>query len=47
MKQETRVVRAGRDKGHYWGSVNPPVYHVSTVLYDSLADFLAVISSPI
>ena len=35
MKQETRVVRAGRDKGHYRGSVNPPVYHVSTVLFDS------------
>src|SRR5438874_523215 len=46
VKQETRVVRAGRDKGHYRGSVNPPVYHVSTVLYDTLADFLAV-SKPV
>ena len=42
MKQETRVVRAGRDMGHYRGSVNPPVYHVSTVLFDSMAEFLAV-----
>jgi len=41
VKQETRVVRAGRDKGHYRGSVNPPVYHVSTVLFDSMAEFLA------
>jgi cystathionine beta-lyase len=46
VKQETRVVRAGRDKGHYCGSVNPPVYHVSTVLYDSLAEFLAI-SKPV
>ncbi len=46
MKQETRVVRAGRDKGHYRGSVNPPVYHASTVLYDSLAEFLAI-SKPV
>ena len=42
MKQETRIVRAGREKGFYKGSVNPPVYHVSTVLYDSLASFLAI-----
>ncbi len=42
MKEETRVVRAGRDRGHYRGSVNPPVYHVSTVLFDSMAEFLAV-----
>ena len=42
MKQETRVVRAGREKGYYKGSVNPPVYHVSTVLYESLASFLSV-----
>jgi len=46
VKQDTRVVRAGRDRGHYRGSVNPPVYHVSTVLYDSLAEFLAV-SKPV
>ena len=42
MKQETRVVRAGREKGYFKGCVNPPVYHVSTVLHDSLASFLSV-----
>ena len=42
MKQETRVVRAGREKGYYKGCVNPPVYHVSTVLHDSLASFLSI-----
>ncbi len=42
MKQETRVVRAGREKGYFKGCVNPPVYHVSTVLHDNLASFLSV-----
>jgi cystathionine beta-lyase len=42
VKQETRVVRAGREKGFYKGSVNPPVYHVSTVLHDNLASFLSI-----
>jgi cysteine-S-conjugate beta-lyase len=42
VKQETRVVRAGRDKGYFKGCVNPPVYHVSTVLHDNLASFLSV-----
>ena len=30
---ETRVVTAGRDPASYYGFVNPPVYHASTVLY--------------
>jgi cysteine-S-conjugate beta-lyase len=41
VKEETHVVRAGRDRGHYRGPVNPPVYHASTVLFDSMAEFLA------
>jgi len=46
VKQETRVVRAGREKGFYKGSVNPPVYHASTVLYENLAAFLSI-SKPV
>jgi cystathionine beta-lyase len=37
----TRVVTAGRDPASYYGFVNPPVYHASTVLYPSAEDFLA------
>jgi cysteine-S-conjugate beta-lyase len=39
--QDTRVVNAGRDPASYYGFVNPPVYHASTVLYPSAEDFLA------
>lgn len=37
MQEDTRIVRAGRDPAAYQGAVNPPVYHVSTVTYPSLA----------
>ena len=40
-RPETRVVTAGRDPAAYFGFVNPPVYHASTVLYPSAEDFLA------
>src|SRR5271155_986228 len=36
-----QVVTAGRDPRAYHGFVNPPVYHASTVLYPSAADFAA------
>src|ERR1700689_4479534 len=39
--QDTRVVNAGRDPFSYYGFVNPPVYHASTVLYPSAEDFVA------
>jgi cysteine-S-conjugate beta-lyase len=38
---DTRVVTAGRDPPSYYGFVNPPVYHASTVLYPSAEDFVA------
>jgi cystathionine beta-lyase len=38
---DTRVVTAGRDPASYYGFVNPPVYHASTVLYPSAEDFVA------
>ena len=37
----TKVVTAGRDPASYYGFVNPPVYHASTVLYPNAEDFLA------
>ena len=37
----TRLVSGGRDPLANHGFVNPPVYHASTVLYRSAADYLA------
>ena len=39
MKDETLIVRAGRHPHEHHGAVNPPVYHASTILADSLADY--------
>ncbi len=38
MKDETKLVTAGRDPDNNLGIVNPPVYHASTVLYPTVAD---------
>jgi cystathionine beta-lyase len=38
-KDETRVVHAGRHPEEFHGIVNPPVYHASTVLSPTLADW--------
>ena len=40
-RPDTRVVTGGRDPASYHGFVNPPVYHASTVLYRSAADYVA------
>src|SRR2546423_652465 len=37
LKPETRVVRAGQKKSRNAGIVNTPVFHASTVVFDSLA----------
>jgi cystathionine beta-lyase len=37
----TRLVNGGRDPFAYHGFVNPPVYHASTLLYPTAADYLA------
>ncbi len=37
MKDETKLVTAGRDPENNLGIVNPPVYHASTVLYPTVA----------
>jgi len=39
MRDETKVVHAGRHPEEFEGAVNPPVYHVSTVLSPNLADW--------
>jgi cystathionine beta-lyase len=38
LKPETRVVRAGQNKARNAGIVNTPVFHASTVLFDTVAD---------
>ena len=37
MKHDTTLVTAGRHPKDNYGSVNPPVYHASTVLYPTFA----------
>jgi cysteine-S-conjugate beta-lyase len=37
MKQESRILHAGRDPERFDGAVNPPVYRVSTVVHPSVA----------
>jgi len=37
MKRDTRIVHAGSHPDKQFGAVNPPVYHVSTVTYPSVA----------
>ncbi len=39
MKEDTKIVEAGRNPKAFKGAVNPPVYHVSTVLVDSVEDW--------
>jgi len=39
MHDETKVAHLGRHPERYHGAVNPPVYHVSTVLSSSLAEY--------
>ena len=37
MKDETKIVHAGRDGAAHFGAVNTPVYHASTILFPTLA----------
>jgi len=41
VKPETGLVIGGRDCTSYYGFVNPPVYHASTVLYPNARDLVA------
>jgi cystathionine beta-lyase len=38
IKPDTRLVTSGRDPQSYFGFVNPPVYHASTLLYPTAED---------
>jgi cystathionine beta-lyase len=42
LKNATRLVSGGRDPFAYHGFINPPVYHASTVVYRTVADYLAL-----
>ena len=37
-KRTTRLTHAGNRPGEHAGIINPPVYHASTVIFDSLHD---------
>jgi cystathionine beta-lyase len=39
MKKETLITTLGRAPEEHRGVVNPPVYHASTILFSTLADF--------
>lgn len=41
MKDDTLLTHAGRDPQANYGIVNPPVYHASTILFPTLADWMA------
>ncbi|MDI3471411.1 MAG: Cystathionine beta-lyase [Pseudolabrys sp.] len=41
LKPATRLVVSGHDTTSYYGFVNPPVYHASTVLYPTAEDQVA------
>jgi cysteine-S-conjugate beta-lyase len=47
MKDETLVTTAGRHPEDNHGIVNPPVYHVSTVLFPTLADAEGALSAKV
>lgn len=38
MKKDTKIIHAGRDKKWTGQAVNPPVYHASTILFDTVSD---------
>jgi len=40
-ERDTRLVHAGRHPEQYHGIVNPPVYHASTFLFDSVEEVIA------
>jgi cystathionine beta-lyase len=39
MKEDTKIVVVGRDPKGNHGIVNPPVYHASTILFPTVADY--------
>lgn len=47
MRDETWLVHGGRDPKRQEGMVNPPVYHASTVLFETLAELEAAAANPL
>ncbi|MGD8327716.1 MAG: cystathionine beta-lyase [Sphingomonadales bacterium] len=45
-KTDTRLVEAGRHKDWTMGVVNPPVFHASTCVFETLADMEHAIANP-
>lgn len=41
MREESLLVKAGRKFNDYKGSMNPPVYHSSTILFPTYKDYLS------
>ena len=39
MRDDTKAVHAGRHPERFEGAVNPPVFHASTILASSLAEW--------
>lgn len=46
MKEDTKIVKAGLHPEDQFGAVNPPVYHVSTVLVRTLDEFQHLRDTP-
>jgi cysteine-S-conjugate beta-lyase len=46
FKKNTEVVRGGRKPAWTHGIVNPPVYHASTCVFETVADFNAACANP-
>ena len=46
MKKDTLLVHSGRHPEDNFGIVNPPVYHASTVDYDTVAKMKALRENP-
>ena len=39
MKKDTLITTAGLEPESYNGAINPPIYHLSTILFPTLADY--------
>jgi cysteine-S-conjugate beta-lyase len=46
FKKDTEVVRGGRKAAWTHGIVNPPVYHASTCVFETVADYDAACANP-
>ncbi|MCV3769223.1 MAG: PLP-dependent transferase, partial [Wolbachia pipientis] len=44
MKEESLLVKAGRKFNDYKGSMNPPIYHSSTILFPTYKSYLNAVN---